>query len=467
MTEAPALAHSDPLNPLRTGGDSISPEAVRPQLERVLNSKTFARSPRISRFLTFVVEQTLEGQQKRLKEYLLGVEVFGRLDSFDPRIDSIVRVEARRLRSKLEKYYEEEGSDDPLYIQFRKGCYIPSFTEKRAGEDGWRGEVSDIPNVRPIHNPEVFTQYVRGRHALAQWSADGVSEAVACFGRALEQDPDCAGAHAGLASAWMLAGFLGLMPARDVVPKARISALRALAIVPDHSEANSITGVADALYNWEWSEAETKLRKAIYANPCDPGARLWYGIYLALCGKPDQGIQQGRRAQQAFPVSSAAHLAVGFACHAGGQYEEALGHYRLAQDVDPNFYAPHFALGLLSTDRGLFGQALDSLHRAAELRPENPFVRVALVYCHSAAGRKVEAGDAFARLTEMAGAGYVAPVMQAAAYSSLGDLDLAFRKLSEAIEERSLWLSAVRFLPVFERLRQDARYEGFTRRIRL
>src|SRR4051812_48951036 len=117
-------------NPTRVPAreEALEPSAVRAQLERVLASKTFSRSPRISRFLGFVVEQTLAGQEDKLKEYLLGVEVFNRMDTFDPRIDSIVRVEARRLRYKLERYYETEGQNDTVLLQFRKGCYVPSFS---------------------------------------------------------------------------------------------------------------------------------------------------------------------------------------------------------------------------------------------------------------------------------------------------------------------------------------------------
>ena len=60
-----------------------------------------------------------------MKEYLVGVEVFNKMETFDPRIDSIVRVEARRLRSKLERYYQTEGREDQIVIQFRKGSYVP------------------------------------------------------------------------------------------------------------------------------------------------------------------------------------------------------------------------------------------------------------------------------------------------------------------------------------------------------
>jgi tetratricopeptide (TPR) repeat protein len=99
--------------------------AVRAELERILRSRTFVHSHRIRRFLQFVVEEYLGGRQHRLKEYLIGLEVFGRPESFDPRVDSIVRVEARRLRAKLDEYYAGDGGDAALRIQLRKGSYVP------------------------------------------------------------------------------------------------------------------------------------------------------------------------------------------------------------------------------------------------------------------------------------------------------------------------------------------------------
>jgi serine/threonine-protein kinase len=103
----------------------LSRATVASQLDRILCSATFVRSKRLGRFLRFTVEQCLDGRQNSLKEYLVGVEVFNKLESFDPRIDSIVRVEARRLRSKLERYYQTEGKDDSVIIQFRRGSYVP------------------------------------------------------------------------------------------------------------------------------------------------------------------------------------------------------------------------------------------------------------------------------------------------------------------------------------------------------
>jgi serine/threonine-protein kinase len=109
----------------------IPAEAVRAQLQKILSSETFVRAERLSRFLRFAVEQALEGQGDKLKEYVVGVEVFQRQQDFDPRIDAVVRVEARRLRAHLMKYYETEGREDPVRIDFPKGAYVPVFEARR------------------------------------------------------------------------------------------------------------------------------------------------------------------------------------------------------------------------------------------------------------------------------------------------------------------------------------------------
>lgn len=122
------LSHDGEFDGGAAGG--FPPTAIVTQLDKILTSSTFVRSKRLGRFLRFTVEQCLEGRQGALKEYLVGVEVFNKLETFDPRIDSIVRVEARRLRSKLERYYQTEGRDDGIVIQFRKGSYVPQILSR-------------------------------------------------------------------------------------------------------------------------------------------------------------------------------------------------------------------------------------------------------------------------------------------------------------------------------------------------
>jgi adenylate cyclase len=123
------MAGSKPIASLEDSGHParISPEQIRIQLERILASTFFVRSERLCRFLRFTVELTLNGETDRIKEYTLGRDVFDRDKNYDPRADSIVRVEARRLRKKLSEYYQEIGCNDPVSIEFPPGSYVPVF----------------------------------------------------------------------------------------------------------------------------------------------------------------------------------------------------------------------------------------------------------------------------------------------------------------------------------------------------
>ncbi len=107
--------------------------ARRQQLERILASPTFQQVDRLKRFLSFIVTETIAGRGDQLKEYVVGVQVFGKESSFDPRTDPIVRVQARRLRARLARYYRGEGNNDETVIDLPKGGYLPVF-KKREGE---------------------------------------------------------------------------------------------------------------------------------------------------------------------------------------------------------------------------------------------------------------------------------------------------------------------------------------------
>jgi TolB-like protein/Flp pilus assembly protein TadD len=105
----------------------MDPRLVRAELDRILQSAGFAHSERMARFLRCVVERALAGRGEEVKEYLLGVEVFDRKSDYDPRVDPIVRVEARRLRAKLEEFYAANGKESQILIELPKGSYVPCF----------------------------------------------------------------------------------------------------------------------------------------------------------------------------------------------------------------------------------------------------------------------------------------------------------------------------------------------------
>ena len=145
----PTVPHTHGVTPI--------PEAdVRAELDRILASKGFATAGRLSKLLRHVVEKTLADETDQLKEYAVGIEVFERDEKYDPRLDSIVRVEAGRLRSRLDEYYNGDGAASPLRISLPKGGYSAQFS--RAETSPPAIESADAPpGERPSSRKSLMT----------------------------------------------------------------------------------------------------------------------------------------------------------------------------------------------------------------------------------------------------------------------------------------------------------------------
>ena len=141
----------------------MEPGQVREALGRILGSRSFHQSERMSRFLTFCTDHVLRGEGGKLKEYVIGTAVFDRKEDYDPRMDPIVRVEARRLRAKLKEYYEGPGKHDHVLIELPVGTYAPVI--RMRGQEAKR-ETSIA--VLPFQN--------LGREADDEYFSDGLTE---------------------------------------------------------------------------------------------------------------------------------------------------------------------------------------------------------------------------------------------------------------------------------------------------
>ncbi|SEK47629.1 TolB amino-terminal domain-containing protein [Roseovarius nanhaiticus] len=129
-----------------TTSQSSPDDLVLAQLARIMASRQFCNAPRLSRFLSYVVTESIAGRLEGLKGYTIGVEVFDRPDDFDPQTDTIVRVQARALRQKLDQYYALEGRDDPLRIMMAKGSYAPTFSVSCPADNNVLHET-----LKPVH----------------------------------------------------------------------------------------------------------------------------------------------------------------------------------------------------------------------------------------------------------------------------------------------------------------------------
>lgn len=117
------------------GIDPEVKQAVLEQLERIREDKLFRDTTRMKRFLSYIVEEALEGNSALLKGYTIGLEVFDKPDNFDPQADTIVRVQAGQLRRRLDLYYTSSGLKDPVRLVVPKGQYAPVFEMRRNFSD--------------------------------------------------------------------------------------------------------------------------------------------------------------------------------------------------------------------------------------------------------------------------------------------------------------------------------------------
>jgi hypothetical protein len=131
------------------GSSSAPPtsEEVRQLLERILCSRQFSNAPKKQKFLQLICEAYMDGRASELSEYSIGFEVFDRKESYDPALDSIVRVGAHDLRKKLERYYKSEGKNDEILLEIPAGSYIPIFTRLKRAPEATESAKDEFPTL--------------------------------------------------------------------------------------------------------------------------------------------------------------------------------------------------------------------------------------------------------------------------------------------------------------------------------
>src|ERR1041385_7967296 len=245
------------------GRDGISETEVRAELGLILSSKVFARSERMKRFLTYTVEESLLPGGSSVKEYAIALAVYDKPETFDPRMDPIVRVEASRLRAKLREYYDDEGQNDFVVISIRKRGYSAVYKKRRPSFVSDAAlTVAREALATPEENAEAQDFYLKGLYHWNKRSAEAIAKAIECFKRAIALDSRYALAYAGLADCYASQAWLEVNPPSSLWLAAEAAAVKSLEI--DGSVAQAITTLAckQALYDWNWTAAEASFRDA-------------------------------------------------------------------------------------------------------------------------------------------------------------------------------------------------------------
>jgi serine/threonine protein kinase len=311
-----------------------------------------------------------------------------------------------------------------------------------------------LPAPLPLSDPAVEKLYLRGR---AQWNKrhpDAIRQAIALFQEALEIDPLHAKSHAGLADAYLLLGFLQVIPPRDIIPKARAAALRAIELAPGMAEPHATLGYLAGLFEWDWPTARRELHEAMRLNPDYPWAPHWYGV-LAAAKSLDESLTYVTLARDLDPLSPIIHTAIGIAHHLRRDYTTALRTYSQVLDTEAAFAPAHYYIGLTYERMGKYEDATANFARAAEIAGRGSLFLGALGHCYGISGQPARAREVLRELEEQQTKRHVSPYNVMLTQLGLGDIDATLECLGRALEERSgaLWLAPVE--PRFDGIRAD------------
>ncbi|MBZ5607870.1 MAG: hypothetical protein LAP38_06425 [Acidobacteriia bacterium] len=620
----------------------ISVEAIRAALDKILASPGFVNADRLSRFLRYTVDETLDGQTDKLKETLLGIEVFGRKPTYDPRVDAVVRTEAVKLRARMRDYYEADGREDEVIIDLPKGAYIPAFrrremvadpppavaetfenthrghdwrpafagaliiailavsiyftTRNRAHAAGGRApevasiavlpfadlspdrdqeyfcdgmteeiidalakvdgfrvvartssfafkgkqqdireigrklnvatvlegsvrkdgsrlrvtaqlnsvadgyhlwsetyerELKDVFTVQdeiskaivntlqlklanptrqakpPSENVEAYDLYLQGRYHWSRWRAEGAERSLQFFQKAIEKDPNYAGAYAGMADSYAWLGFFGTLPPHEVMPKAQAAAEKALSLDDSLAEAHISLGYVKALYEFDWPGAEREFRRAIQLNSSLPDAHFGYGIvYLAPQGHSPESLREMQLARDLDPLSPLINTYLATAYFFNSQRKEGAAFDKKALDLDPNFVEARLdvANGLL--DKLNYKEFYSDLAAARGLAPDS---RIDLLYAfgYAVEGKKADALNLVHKWESPAPGVFVRPTSIAMVYAVLGDKEQMYAWLDRAYEQRDGMLAYMNHQGCFRHYLAEPRFRALDQKLGL
>jgi TolB-like protein/Tfp pilus assembly protein PilF len=319
---------------------------------------------------------------------------------------------------------------------------------------------------RDSTNPEAYQFYLRGRYFWNKRTPDGIKQAIEQFQQAIKRDPNFALGHVGLADSYIALTFYNFAPPHETMPKAKESAMKALAL--DNTVAEAHASLAHVLmnYDWNWSEAEKEFKRSIEFKPDYATAHQWYAIhYLTATGRLEEAVQEMKKALELEPASLVMNTFMGATLYYAGRYDEAIDQCRRTIEMDPNFAVAHWHLGLAYEQKQIFDAAIEEFQKAISLSGGSPLMRAALGHAYAKSQNKHEANKILAELNELSKRQYVSPYEVATIYVALGNNEQAFHLLGKAYTEHSFHLVYLNVWPQFKSISSDPRFQDLVQRI--
>jgi serine/threonine-protein kinase len=320
---------------------------------------------------------------------------------------------------------------------------------------------------RHTESADAYQLYLKGRYHWNKWTEEGYGKGIEYFREAVEWDPCYALAYSGLADSYVLLGWNSYLPPKDVLPKAKAAAMKALRFDENLAEAHTSLAASLWLSDWHWSEAQTEFKRSLQLCAAYPTANHWYAEYLMTMGRPEEAIARINLSHELDPLSLIINAAVGWTFYLARRYDEAIEQLRRAVELERSYPVTHWILGLVYRKTGQCETAITEGEDGVTLSGGSTLMRAALAHTYGIANRIKDAREILESLTKLAQQKYVAPYFLAGIYIGIGENDRALEYLEKAYEEKSHWLIYLHVDPSMDTLRDDPRFQDLLRRVGL
>jgi tetratricopeptide (TPR) repeat protein len=330
-----------------------------------------------------------------------------------------------------------------------------------------RGPAESLDPVIPVA-PHVYESYLKGLFSLAPGDRAGVEQSVRYLEATIAADRTFAPAYVQLATAYQTLGSTGTgaRPVADVQPKAALMAKRALDLDPQLPAAHS--SLASAYQQaWRWADAEEGYRRALAIDPDDATAHEGLAWLLIVRGRTQEGLTHARRARELDPLTIGRTVSLAWFLYHARRYDEAIRELQTVLATDPDRRVALWFLGFVLIDTSRLDEAVETLEHLTRLWDRNPAALGLLARAYGRAGRRQDALKVVDELNARQSDGYVPPAPFVHAYIGLGDRDKAFAALDRAYRERSNIVQSLKTHPLYDPIRDDARFADLVHRVGL
>ena len=318
-------------------------------------------------------------------------------------------------------------------------------------------------------NVNAHDAYLKGMYSLNKWSDAAVRHAIVDFNEAIERDAGFAPPYAALAEAhvWLYSS-LGILPARETVPRARWAVERALALEPNLAHAHKVRGLIAMNHDWDRSGAEQALTRALQLGPGSASTHLWNAWRLAVLERRhDLALIELEEAERLDPLDLQVKTQIGYVHHFRHDLDRAIAQFEQVVALEPSFAFAHYALGDACTQRGEFERAIEEFNASIKLAGRSVNHVGVLGYTYARSGNRDRAREHLQELTTRASANHVSPMWFALVHLGLADLDRLFDYLNRAFEERDGSLILVTAAVEFDPVREDPRFRSLLDRMKV